>query len=168
MPSKPVSPPPVVQPLQPPKLNQDTLKSLLKEHLTSLLTRGASTINAHRSILNAPSLDVRQQLRTEPKLSEERYSKLDELIPTQQIKTNQTSPLIFYQRSTLGLTVTPVDLCSQRNIQTVSLEKMAQQRTNQVDSDSSSVNSSRPSTQPGENSFFFSPNQSNRNLCFSF
>lgn len=147
-PNKPLSPPP--QPPLPPKLNQDTLKSLLKEHLTSLLTRGASTINTHRSILNTPSLELRQQLRSEPKLTEERLSKLDEFIPTQQMKTNQTSPLIFYQRSTLGLTVTPVDLCSQRNIQSVSLEKMAQQRTNQADSDVSSVNSSRPSTQPSE------------------
>lgn len=156
IPTKPKSPPPVpLPPSQPPKLNQDTLKSLLKEHLTSLLTRGASTVNAHRSVINAPSFDIRQQIRTDPKLMEERFAKLDEFIPTQQMKNSQPSPppLIFYQRSTLGLTVTPVDLCTQRNTQMVSLEKMAQQRTIFTDSDCSSVNSSRPSTQPGHYAF---------------
>lgn len=123
----------------------------MKEHLTSLLTRGASTVNAQRSILNTPALDLRQQVQNNSKLMEERFAKLEEFIPAQPMKTNQPSPppLIFYQRSTLGLTVTPVDLCTQRNTQTVSLEKMAQQRTILTDSDPSSANSSRPSTQPG-------------------
>jgi hypothetical protein len=140
-----------------PSLNQETLKSLLKEHLTSLLTRGASTINSPRSVVNTSSVEIKQQIRTDSKLIEERFSKLDEFLPTsststQQTKTNHTSPLIFYPRSTLGLTVTPVDLNSQRNFQSVSLEKMAQQRNFIQDNDSSSI-SSRPSTQPGLNHF---------------
>ena len=138
-------------------LNQDTLKNLLKEHLTSLLTRGASIINANRTLTTIPSVEVKQQIRTDSKLIEERFARLDQLIPTppssssssQQVKPSQTSPLIFHPRSTLGLTVTPVDLSSQRNFQSISLEKMAQQRNCNQENDSSSIVSSRPSTQPG-------------------
>jgi hypothetical protein len=146
VPTKPSSPPPLPQPQQ---LNQDALKSLLKEHLTSLLTRGASTINANRSVINVPSVDIKQQTRTESKLIEERFSKVDETIPIQQTKTNSTPHFIFHPKSTYGLTVTPVDLFSQRNFQSVSLEKMAQQRSFIPDSDSSSIVNSRPTTQPG-------------------
>lgn len=148
--SKTSSPPPSSVPQQQPpiqQLNQDALKSLLKEHLTSLLTRGASTVNVNRTLINIPSFDIKQQIRTESKLN-------DDITSTQQIKSNQTSPLIFHQRSTLGLTVTPVDLSSQRNFPSVSLEKMAQQRNCIPDSDSSSVASSRPSTQPSLIFFF--------------
>ncbi len=107
------------------------MKTLLKEHLTSLLTHGASTINTNRSFVHIPN----ERLTT----------KTDELISTQ-----QKSPLIFHQRSTLGLTVTPVDLSSQKNLQSISIEKMAQQRNLIPDSDSSStLSNSRPATQPG-------------------
>ena len=151
MPSPPVPPP---QPAQPPtpQLNQDALKTLLKEHLTSLLTRGASTINTSRSLVHIPTADIRQQIRADSRLIEERFtSKADETIPIQHNKTNQSSSFIFHQRSALGLTVTPVDLCSQRNIQSVSIEKMAQQRNLVPDSDSSSiVSNSRPATQPSK------------------
>ncbi|CAF2699070.1 unnamed protein product [Rotaria sp. Silwood2] len=128
-----------------PSLNQDTLKSLLKEHLTSLLTRGASTLNGTRTLINVPSVEIKQQNRTDSKLIEELNSSS---LPFQQIKPNQTSPLIFHQRSTFGLTVTPVDLSSQKNFSSVSLEKMAQQKNFNQDNDSSSTSTSRPSTQP--------------------
>jgi hypothetical protein len=140
--NKSSSPPPRLPspPPPPPQLNQDTLKTLLKEHLTSLLTHGASTINTNRSFVHIPN----ERLTT----------KTDELISTQQIKTNQTSPLIFHQRSTLGLTVTPVDLSSQKNLQSISIEKIAQQRNLTADSDSSStLSNSRPATQPGRRKF---------------
>jgi len=112
----------------------------LKEHLTSLLTLGASTINTNRSLNNIP-----QQIRAESKI-------IEDSIPTQQIKT---SPLIFQQRSTLGLTVTPMDLSSQRNIQSVSIEKMAQQRNLIPDSDTTSILITRPATQPGHKFSYF-------------
>ncbi len=128
-----------------------------------MLTRGASTINANRALINVPSLDIKQQIRTDSKLIEERFSKYDESNPTQQIKTNQqTSPLILYQKSTLGLTVTPVDLSPQRNFSSISLEKMAQQRNFIPDFDTSSIVSSRSSTQPGWNLSIFI----NKNIFF--
>ncbi|CAF1347529.1 unnamed protein product [Adineta steineri] len=125
------------------QLNQDALKSLLEEHLTSLLTRGASTINANRTIINVPSND-------------ERHGKRDEFIPsplstisTQQIKINQTSHFIVQQKSPLGLTVTPVDSSPQKNFQSISLEKLAQQRSFHQDNEiSSATSSNRPSTEP--------------------
>ncbi len=135
------------------------MKILLKEHLTSLLTRGASTINTNRSLINIPSYEIKQQIKTESKLIEERFTKRDEITPTQQIKSNQTSPLIFHHKSTLGLNVTPMDLSLQRNFSSVSLEKIAQQRNSAQDSDSSSVASSRPPTQPGSNFLFFNKNK---------
>ncbi|CAF3340134.1 unnamed protein product [Rotaria socialis] len=131
-------------------LNQDTLKSLLKEHLTSLLTRGASTLNGNRSLVNVPPVEIKQQNRIESKLIEDRYLKMEDLNGTlsfQQQKSNATPPLVIYPKPTFGLTVTPVDLSSQKNFQSVSLEKMAQ-KTFLQDNDSSSVSSSRPSTQP--------------------
>ncbi|CAF1187882.1 unnamed protein product [Rotaria sp. Silwood1] len=145
MTSKSPSPPQPQQQQINPSLNQDTLKSLLKEHLTSLLTRGASTLNVTRTLINVPSVELKQQNRTDIKQVEELNSSS---LPFQQIKTNQTSPLTFHQRSTFGLTVTPVDLSSQKNFSSVSLEKMAQQKNFNQDNDSSSVSTSRPSTQP--------------------
>lgn len=153
--TKSPSPPPIAQQHQSSNssLNQDTLKCLLKEHLTSLLTRGASTLNANRTLINTPSAEIKQQSRSDSKLIEERSNKFDEINSTltlfQQSKISQTSPLGFHQKSSFGLTVTPVDLASQRNFQSVSLEKMAQQKTSLQDNDSSSISSSRPSTQPG-------------------
>lgn len=139
--------PPPVHPNRVPQLNQDALKCLLKEHLTTLLTRGASTMNANRSLVNLQT-NEQKQTKNDSKLLEERFSKLDELISSQQSKTNQTSSIIFHPRSTLGLTITPVDLNPQKNSQTITLERMAQQRTFLPDSENSSAVSSRPSTQP--------------------
>lgn len=130
--------PPALPPNRVAQLNQDALKSLLKEHLTSLLTRGASTMNTNRNLIN------HSQTKTEAKL-------IDELISAQQTKPNQTSSIIFHPRSTLGLTITPVDLNTQKNSQAITLERMAQQRTCLPESECSSAVSSRPSTQPRRN-----------------
>ncbi|CAF1304697.1 unnamed protein product [Rotaria sordida] len=148
--SSPPPPPPSQQQQQQqqqinPSLNQDTLKSLLKEHLTSLLTRGASTLNVSRTLINVPSIEIKEKIVKDSKLIEEINNSS---LSYQQIKINQTSPLTFNHRSTFGLTVTPVDLSSQKNFSTVSLEKMAQQKNFTQDNDSSSSSTSRPSTQP--------------------
>lgn len=142
-----------------PSLNQDTLKNLLKDHLTSLLTRGASTLNGTRTVINPPTVEIKQQIRIDSKLIEERCTKYEEsnissssssstTTANQQIKSNQISCLASQQKSPFGLTVTPVDLSSQKTFQSVSLEKMAQKNFLH-DNDSSSVSTSRPSTQPG-------------------
>ncbi|CAF1312734.1 unnamed protein product, partial [Adineta ricciae] len=117
-------------------LNQDVLKSLLEEHLTSLLTRGASTVNSNR-----PTNEPKQASRTD---------KRDEIIPTP-LSTISTSHFIVQQKSSVGVTITPVDMSPQRHFQSVSLEKLAQQRSFLQDNELSSpstTNSTRPSTEP--------------------
>lgn len=139
------------------QLNQGVLKNLLEEHLTSLLTRGASTINPNRTtIINVPSVEMKQKLRTDSKLIDERYTKRDDLNSTplsstssQLTKTSQTSHFIVQHKLPLGLTVTPVETSSQKHFSSVSLEKLAQQKSFLQDTDSSSAASSRPSTEPG-------------------
>ena len=124
------------QPLLTPTLNPDALKSLLKEHLTSLLTRGASTVQTHRPVNILPLEEMKE--------------------PTTSNRTDNKpidSANYFAQhRSTLGLTVTQMELATNatKNYQSISLEKMAQQRNSLQDNESvSSQASSRPSTQPG-------------------
>lgn len=116
-----------------PSLNSDALKSLLKEHLTSLLTRGASTVQTHRPLSILPLEEIKEQ----------------------SIRTIDSSAYLAQHKSTLGLTVTPLEIstaaAAAKNYQSISLEKMAQQRNFLEDNDSASSQiSSRPSTQPGQ------------------
>ena len=116
-----------------PSLNSDALKTLLKEHLTSLLTRGASTVQTHRPLSILPLEEIKEQ----------------------SIRTIDSSAYLAQHKSTLGLTVTPLEIstaaAAAKNYQSISLEKMAQQRNFLQDNDSASSQiSSRPSTQPGQ------------------
>ncbi|UJR24084.1 hypothetical protein I4U23_027052 [Adineta vaga] len=122
--------------------DQDVLKNLLEEHLTSLLTRGASTINGNR----ITSIESKQIIRSDSKLNDKR----DEIMSTP-LSTVSTSHFIVQQKSPLGLAITPLDVSPQRNFQSVSLEKLAQQRSFHQENEllsPSTTNSTRPSTEP--------------------
>jgi hypothetical protein len=138
-------------------VNQEKFEIILKEHLTHLFTRGATTtFHPKRTLIKIPSVDIKHHnispktisslSNPDPTLIMERYDKLQQLLlPTsssQPTINNRQSLLFFQGTSTLGLTVTSLEFSSSKQFQSPSQETITQQ--------DNSISANRPLTQPGE------------------
>ncbi|CAF2361672.1 unnamed protein product [Rotaria sp. Silwood2] len=119
-------------------LNEKSLKSILKEQLTSLLTRETANINHKRTLLKIPLVQIRHPKipsKTGPiidsRLIMERYDKLQQLLISRTVSQatlnnklvkNHQSPLSYHETARFALNVTPVDFSSSNNFESSSFE----------------------------------------------
>ncbi|CAF1281731.1 unnamed protein product [Rotaria sp. Silwood1] len=117
---------------------QKSLKSILKEQLTSLFTRETGNINHKRTLLKIPLAQIRHPnipSKTGPiidsKLIIERYDKLQQLLISRTVSQatlnnklakNHQSPLSYHETASFALNVTPVDFSSSKNFESSSFE----------------------------------------------
>lgn len=115
------------------------MEYLLKEELTNLFHRESTNICSKRSFIRIPSVDIKHEnnlLKSNSSIDStlimERYTKLKQLLINPSInqsrinsKSNdlRQSPVIFQPISTFGLTVTPLDFSSSKQLQNSSQQK---------------------------------------------
>lgn len=118
------------------KLNREKFQNLLKEQITNIFSRET---NQKRTFIQIPSVQIKHQniqsksnTQTDPNLIIERYQKLQQLlispIPTQPTIQQKSidfrqSPILFQGISSFGLTVTPLDFSSSKQLLNSSLDK---------------------------------------------
>lgn len=138
--------------------NEDKIEYLLKEQLNRLMKRQTTTVQPKRTVIKIPSVDIKHQYlshkpvqqQTDTTSINDRYAKLQQFIysPVSNCQRNdlqRQSPLFLQQITTLGLTITPLEIYN----------------SNQQQSDKSIR---RPSTQSGVILFIFTACR--LSLCF--
>lgn len=125
----------------------DQLKNLLKEHLTHLLTRGTTHLQREKSTdqLNEDEITLLHRTTTMNNSHSNSKKVQEEKCPS----------------SSFGLTILPAEsLSTKQQFQSISLEKMAQQRNSRQErhSSSSSSSSSSPTSSTSSTPTIASPN----------
>lgn len=146
------------------KINREKFQSLLKEQITNIFSRETNHPNDKRTLIKIPSVQIKHQnispksnSQTDPNVIIERYQKLQQLLisptPTQPTIHHKSfeyrqSPILFQGISSFGLTVTPLEFSSSKQLHNSSLDKS-------LTEDNASL-TNRPLTQPGFIFFSFS------------